>query len=204
MRMRPISSHSGAFRLRRLGADRRGVAALEFALIAPTLMVLVLGVFEMSLRFRAKEETTRYSHLMSDLISREQTLTTAELRSYYNASTNLMRPLQTSGGVLQLDVSSIGFNADGDAVVLWRRLVGTDNVVNDVAIHLPDFDDLGTESESIIRVGVRYTYTSPLTALFGGAVATITQEAIARPREALKITLDGAPTRDNGATQLVN
>jgi len=40
-------------------ADGRGVAATEFALIAPALIFLVMGVFELSFRFRAAEEATR-------------------------------------------------------------------------------------------------------------------------------------------------
>lgn len=203
MGMRPRSSHSRSSR-RRFGADRRGVAALEFALIAPTLLMMVLGVFEMALRFRAKEETTRYAHQMSDLISREESLTSAELRDLYAASVNLMRPLQTNGGILQLDVASIGFEADGDAVVNWRRLAGTDTVENDVALDLDEFEDLATQTESVIRVGVRYTYTSPLTALFGGRTATIVEEAISRPRETLIIQLDGSTTLNNGDTRLLN
>ena len=47
------------FPFAKLLSDRRGVAAAEFALIAPALIFLIRGVFEMSFRFRASEEATR-------------------------------------------------------------------------------------------------------------------------------------------------
>jgi Flp pilus assembly protein TadG len=54
----------------KLFSDRRGVAAAEFALIAPALIFLIMGVFEMSFRFRASEEATRYVHQIADIVSR--------------------------------------------------------------------------------------------------------------------------------------
>jgi Flp pilus assembly protein TadG len=50
----------------RFASDRRGIAAAEFALIAPALIFLIMGVFEMSFRFRASEEATRYVHQVAD------------------------------------------------------------------------------------------------------------------------------------------
>ena len=44
---------------KRLMQDRRGIAAAEFALIAPALMFLVMGVLEMSFRFRASSGQAR-------------------------------------------------------------------------------------------------------------------------------------------------
>ena len=43
--------------LSRFARDRRGIAAAEFALIAPALIFLIMGVFEMTFRFRASTRT---------------------------------------------------------------------------------------------------------------------------------------------------
>ena len=78
------------FSLRRLARDRRGMAAVEFALIAPTLIVLFMGVLEMTFRFRANEEATRYVHQAADLISREAEHTNSSLLEIYGASVYMM------------------------------------------------------------------------------------------------------------------
>ncbi|MBI1340179.1 hypothetical protein GC169_08230 [bacterium] len=168
--------------------DERGMAAVEFALIAPTLIVLFMGVFEMTLRFRAVEEATRYVHQVADLTSRDKTLTTADLSAIYDASLHMMKPLTTTDR-LSMDVAAIGYqnNEDYDPYLLWRRAVGTE-----IPLDLDKARGLGIQGESVIRVAISYRYDSPLTSLFSGPTIEIKREAYARPREVRLVTMDGA------------
>lgn len=178
----------------RLFKDRRGVAAAEFALIAPALIFLIMGVFEMSFRFRASEEATRYVHQVADIISRETELTEGDIEELYEASIFMMKPLDTTED-LDLDVSSVGFEGvDAEPAILWRRVAGTE-----VAFSLPDTQGMGIQDETVIRVGVRYNYQSVLTELFGGGSMAIEKSAYARPRIERKVALDGSAD-DGGAT----
>ena len=178
----------------RLFTDRRGVAAAEFALIAPALIFLIMGVLEMSFRFRANEEATRYVHQVADIVSRETELTGSDLQELFDASIFMMKPLDTTDD-LDLDISSVGFEGtDAEPAILWRRVAGTE-----VSFDLPDTQGMGIEDESIIRVGVRYSYQSVLTELFGGGAMAIEKSAYARPRVERKVSLDGQ-TDDGGAT----
>ena len=181
----------------RLFTDRRGVAAAEFALIAPALIFLIMGVLEMSFRFRANEEATRYVHQVADIVSRETELTGSDLQELFDASIFMMKPLDTTDD-LDLDISSVGFEGtDAEPAILWRRVAGTE-----VSFDLPDTQGMGIEDESIIRVGVRYSYQSVLTELFGGGAMAIEKSAYARPRVERKVSLDGQ-TDDGGAIQYV-
>ena len=167
-------------------ADRRGIAATEFAMIAPALIFLVMGVLEMSFRFRASEEATRYVHQVADLISREDELTTEQLGKIYGAAVYMMKPLETTEN-LDLDIASIGYEGeDSEPTYYWRRVAGTP-----VEFQLEDAEGMGLESETVIRVGVRYTYESVLSNLFGGSIMTIEREAFARPRLERVIVMDG-------------
>lgn len=182
-------------RARRLAGDRRGMAAVEFALIAPALICLSIGVFEMTLRFSAANEATRYAHEIADLISRDETATTTDVSDLYGASAYMMKPVPTSGQ-LDLDVSGIGYknNANQDPYILWRIYHGAQ-----VPITLTDSQGLGVTGESIILVGVRYYYTSPITTMFGGPTLSIVRTAFARPREVRLISMNGQ-TDASGAT----
>lgn len=178
----------------RLFKDRRGVAAAEFALIAPALIFLIMGVFEMSFRFRASEEATRYVHQVADIVSRETELTEDDLQELYEASLFMMKPLNTTDN-LDLDVSSVGFMGDdAEPEILWRRVAGTE-----VSFSLAETQGMGIEDETVIRVGIRYNYQSVLTDLFGGGFMAIERSAYARPRIERKVALDGE-TDDGGAT----
>ena len=191
-----IMRHLSLFR--KFRSDRRGVAAAEFALIAPALIFLVMGVFEMSFRFRAAEEATRYVHQVADLISRETQLTTATIGEVYDASVHMMKPLETVEN-LDLDVSSIGFNGNSATpAVLWRRVAGTS-----VSFDVNEAAGMGLQDESVIRVGVRYNYQSVLSELFGGGAMTIEKSAYARPRVERKVRIDGS-SDDGGSIAYVN
>ncbi len=178
----------------RLFSDRRGVAAAEFALIAPALIFMIMGVFEMTFRFRASEEATRYAHEVADMVARETELTTEHLEELFKASVEMMKPLDTTDD-LDLDVTSIGLTGvNADPSVLWRRVAGTSITTN-----LQDAKGMGVDGESVIRVAVRYNYNSVLTELFGGSFMAMEKIAYSRPRLDKKVSLDGAPT-DGGAT----
>jgi Flp pilus assembly protein TadG len=175
------------------GSDRRGIAAVEFALIAPALIFLVMGVLEMSFRFRAGDEATRYVHQVADLIAREDGLVQAELVDIYQAAPHMMMPLETADD-LDLDIASVGFEGeDAEPAMFWRRVAGTP-----VNFNLSETADMGAEDETVIRVGVRYRYESVLTNLFGGSAMAIERQAFTRPRLERVVTMDGQ-TKDDGS-----
>lgn len=179
----------------RLASDRSGMAAVEFALLAPTLILIFVGVFEMTLRFRAVEETVRYVHQVADLVARESDLSSTDLDTIYAAATQMMRPLDTTER-LDIDIAAIGFEDEDDDDVpepflLWGRYAGAQ-----IPADLADAEDLGAIGESVIRVAVRYEYESPLTTIFGGASTFIEREAYARPREVRLLTFDGEIDHD--------
>ena len=186
---------SSSFRMMR---DRRGMAAVEFAMIAPALMLLVVGVMEMTFRFRAKEEATRYVHQVADLIARGgANITTADLTTLYDASVNMMKPVETTSRV-DIDIASIVYGSDANLTprIAWRRIKGTGG---QIALNTSSAAGMGGANETVIRVAVRYRYSSPLTTLFGGPNVSIEEEAIARPREVRVIRVDGITAENTAA-----
>ena len=76
--------------------------------------------------------------------------------------------------------------------MVWRRVAGSD-----VEVTLSEAEGMGLVDESVIRVGIRYTYRSVLTDLFGGGFMAIERSAYARPRVERLVALDGS-TDDGG------
>jgi hypothetical protein len=207
----------------RFAAARRGMAAVEFAIIAPTLIMMFMGILEMSFRFRAGEEATRYVHQAADLIAREAAQTNASIEVLHEAAVHMMKPLDTADR-LDMDVASIGFekvnngNGNGNGLGLglglglgngnndelepqayWRRVIGTP-----ITLNVNDAAGLGQENETVIRVAIRYRYTSPISSLFGGPEMTIEREAWSRPRSVRIITINGLNKHANGNPQYIS
>jgi hypothetical protein len=133
---------------------------------------------------------------VSDLLSRETTLTTQDLRDLYTAAPCMMKPLDTATRV-DLDISSAGYGAAPTYTprVFWRRVAGSAVIFDTSTIA-----GMGAATDTVIRVGVRYRYSSPISSLFGGPNLTLEEEAITRPRQTRIITID-AHTDENGVSQ---
>lgn len=104
---------------KRFRRDHRGVAAIEFALMAPFLVALYLGAIELMLAFQA---LTRMSHMataMADMASQNRTISAAELDEIMRAGSVMAYPLPS--GPLGQRISSIRRDANGAVSVSWSR-----------------------------------------------------------------------------------
>lgn len=111
-------------RARRFLRDPRGVAAVEFALILPLLVVLYFGTVEAASLYSVDRRVATVASTMADLVSREQKcITTDKLNSYFNAATGIMQPFSTSS--LKQVVSFLQISSAGTVTIKWSRHYGT-------------------------------------------------------------------------------
>ncbi|MCI4643751.1 MAG: pilus assembly protein [Hyphomonadaceae bacterium] len=176
-----------------LTRDTRGVAALEFALIAPILGVMIYGLIEMTLRFRAADEYQRYLQQAGDYLSREDELFSSDIDEIYAVASQMIRSGSLSGN-LHLDVSSIGFKSDGAPELLWRRHRGD----TPPSFNISDAAGLGAPGESVIRVSARFSYETPISQIIGAGRMNIDDAVYFRPRVTRLIAIDGQ-IHDDGA-----
>jgi len=205
-------------RLRRLCADRRGVAAVEFALILPLMLLLYLGTSELTQGVMASRKATLVARALSDLtgqLAAGSTMTDAEATNIFNAATAVMSPFSTSS--LKMTITSVEFVANSaatnkyDAKPRWTIvrnnatpracaiLGAVSNTTKPASNNMPN----GMyQSGSIIVADVSYTYDPP----FGKAllewsktasVINMSQTTYMRPRNQ---TLIGISSGVTGAT----
>lgn len=104
-------------RLRQLARDRRGVAALEFALVAPLLLILYMGGTEASLAVTLHRKLQDTAATISDLSTQNDQITRAELNGLANVARDIMRPYDASR--LGLLIQGIDIAPSGQAKVVW-------------------------------------------------------------------------------------
>ncbi|MEL6661613.1 MAG: TadE/TadG family type IV pilus assembly protein [Pseudomonadota bacterium] len=172
---------------RPLRSDTRGVAALEFALISPFLAVLIYGLIELTLRFRAADEFQRYLQQAGDYLSREDELFSSDIDDIFAAAAQMMRAGYSTGNV-HIDVASIGFKSDGSPELLWRRHRGD----TPPALNVSDAAGLGDPGESVLRVSARFSYQTPISQVIGTGQMNIDEAVFYRPRVTRLIAIDGA------------
>ena len=198
-------SHRPRHRVQRLlgrfRRDRRGVAAVEFALILPILALLALGCFEVPRYVLLWQRLERTSSGVSDLVAQaDEPITTNQMTDIFSAAKIMMQPyaILTSGSIV---VTSIN-NPTGGAGVknTWRIACGTVNNIGKLGAvgatpTVTAFPNalLPTIDNEVLVTEVYFTYT-PVFKTYIYTGSTLYAVAYTRPRNHNLTTSPNTPT----------
>ncbi len=100
-----------------LSKDNRGIAAVEFALIAPILITMFLGAVEFSQAITVDRKLTALASSTADLVAQTDEINNTEITNVFQASTAVLAPYSTA--TLTVVVSSVIIDNNGDATIAW-------------------------------------------------------------------------------------
>src|ERR1700745_4315134 len=80
----------------RMRADRRGLAATEFAFIMPVMLVMFFGTVEFSSGVAVDRKVTLMARALSDLTSQSTSVTDDDINNFFLAANWIMWPYATS------------------------------------------------------------------------------------------------------------
>ena len=103
----------------RFWRDRRGVSAVEFALIAPVLILFYFGMAELTEAMMALRRLSHLTASIGDVVARDTRFTDARRNDVISAGKIMMSPFPTS--TLRLCIVSIASNAQGQDRVVWSE-----------------------------------------------------------------------------------
>lgn len=113
-----------ASRVRRLFArlrdalhDTQGVGGVEFALVAPMLLVLYLMSFELTMGFSVAKKTSMASSAIADIVAREEKVTKALLVTMSDVAKAIFVPYASND--LLIKVTAIKIDSTKAAKVTW-------------------------------------------------------------------------------------
>jgi Flp pilus assembly protein TadG len=106
--------------LRRFVEDRRGVGAIEFAIVAPLLIMAYIGAFEITVAINASRKVNRASATVSDLLTQGQTTDKATLDTMPDLIKKILDPVVVSSAYT-MKITGVAVAADGKATVAWSR-----------------------------------------------------------------------------------
>ena len=172
--------------LRRLRRDTRGVAVVEFALSLPIMITAMLGTVEIANLVKSYGKAVSASQTVADLTAQAASLTTAQMDSIRTAAQRVLDPLPSSLTNLGVDVVSVGFDAAGNPLQIWRYKWGA----TQATVTLTGAKGLGVVGESVIMVRLSYVCVPVLHNLVPSM--TFTEVSYTRPRLVRKIALNGA------------
>jgi Flp pilus assembly protein TadG len=103
--------------------DHRGVSAVEFALIAPVLILIYMGLAELSQAMTAQRRVSHAASAVGDLVAQTDKITNSDMNDIFAAAATIMIPFPTDR--LSLRVTSVTGDKNGNGVVDWSSVPTT-------------------------------------------------------------------------------
>ena len=164
-----------------------GLAAVEFAMLAPILVAMFLGSIELTDALACKQKVTGMASTAADLIAQEKQVASTDLGNVYSAINSIVYPYPTTG--LKIVISSVIDNGAGGAKVAWSCAQNATARTVNSAVTVPT--GVITTGGSVILAEVTYPYTSTIAKYLSGTT-NMTTSFYARPRRSTTITGPGS------------
>lgn len=173
--------------LRHFSREKRGIAAVEFALLTPIMILLGLGVSDLYFRFQAQDQFSRYVYQIGDYAAQSTELKSGDLDDFLDSAEMMMNELQTAD-IINLSLASIGFDKKNEPVLLWTRSVGFEKT--DPSVSLSDAIDLGEHGETVLRLNASYVYKPPFAFMGKQEKINNIRSVYFRPRSTRAVAMD--------------
>lgn len=172
--------------LRRFLRDHEGVAAIEFAFVAPILITAYLGMADITMGMMAARKTSHLAATIGDLASQSDNLTASNISDLWTIGASMLQPFDTSVG-LKMRISEVTMQSNNVATVTWSQ--PTSNWTRYATLTpMPQITTTQLPvNQSIIMTDVEYDYVSPLGKFLPGTTV-FTYTFYHHPRNGTQVT----------------
>ncbi len=170
--------------------DRRGVSAIEFALVAPLLICAYLGMAELTLGMLAARHTSHLAATIGDLASQSDNLTDANVSDLWAIGGSMLQPFSTTGLRMRVTEVMMTTTSPIQAVVVWSEQSNWTAYTKNTPITAITTSQLA-QGQYLIMTEVQYDYSSPIGNFLPG-VTHFSDTFYHQPRNGLKVLRNGA------------
>jgi Flp pilus assembly protein TadG len=166
---------------------KEGAALVEFTLIFPILIVMLLGLVEFGEAFAVSRKLTNGASTVSDLIAQVPSVSTAELGDIARVAEEIIKPYRTAN--LGLVITSVQADGGNATTVAWSYAHGTGATARaqGSAFALPA--GLTEANSSVIVAETVYQFT-PTAGMFLTGTIELSGMAYFRPRVSRSVVFE--------------
>lgn len=161
--------------LRRFNSDKRGVSAVEFAMLLPLMVTLYIGGVEVSQAIAVDRKVTLVSRTVGDLVAQSTSVNATDMTNILNAAASVVLPFSSS--LIKVTVSRVDVDGNGVAKVIWSKT--KNGTAQSGTVTLPTA--LNTANTSLIWAQSEYVYTPAMGYVITGNL-TLKDQIYMRPR----------------------
>jgi Flp pilus assembly protein TadG len=163
-----------------------GLAATEFAMILPIMLVLFFGTVEMSNGVAVYRNVTLMAHTLSDLTAQSISVQDSDLANFFAASTGVMAPY--SSAPISQTITEIWVNNNGQGFVQWSS--GSSALAPGASFPNLPGNLAAAHNSYVIFSQVSYVYTPVVGYVMSKTGVTLSDFAYTRPRQSTCVLLD--------------
>ena len=154
---------------RRLLKQESGIAAVEFSLILPILVLLWIGGVEVTQALSIDRRLNNLAAAVGDLVARDKKLTPSKIAAIFDIAPGALFPYESTG--VSMRVTAVQVDEDGNATVAWSQAEGSQTAYPDnqdvtsivaETLRVPDTQIIMTEVYYTYTPTVGYQITGPL------------------------------------------
>jgi Flp pilus assembly protein TadG len=110
-----------SFRIRKFSTDARAVAATEFAIVVPFMLLLYVGGVELADGMAINVKVSATAHSVADMVTQNTQLSTAQMQNILTGASVIIAPYPATGSQLSITVSEVSSDANGNLTLRWSQ-----------------------------------------------------------------------------------
>jgi TadE-like protein len=174
----------------KLAADIRGVAAIEMAIIFPVMIILYVGLVDITNLLMINRRVTLTTSTLADLVTQtDETITMSDIDGVFESARAIFEPMSVDGISLNLWAFRM---EDGSPTLQWQYTNGVS--CGTTPTGNAEMETLMEEGNDIIVGRVCYYQDAILGSLFSTGTFELEDELMLRPRQSTTLNCTDCPT----------
>ena len=178
--------------LERLGGNRDGASAIEFALLLPLMLLLLAGLVDLGQGLTVRRKINQIASTTSEIIAMQTSWSDASVASILSGVSSILDPYDSSG--LKVVLCVVDIDKKGVEKVNWSAARGTAALAAGQASPVEIPDELQEKGVQMVVTRVQYKLDTIFSGLFesftGGGAYEFDQNFFVRPRNGDTITYE--------------
>lgn len=176
-------------RARKFADDVRGVAAIEMAIIFPVMVILYIGLVDVTNLLMVNRRVTLTTSTLADLVTQaDSTITTADIDGVFESARAIFEPMSVDGISLNLWAFRM---QDGSPTLQWQYTNGV--TCGSAPEGGDDMESLMEDGNDIIVGRVCYNQEAIIGSLFSVDTIELEDELMLRPRQSTTLDCTDCP-----------
>lgn len=162
---------------RRFLASTRGIAAVEFGIMLPVLVLMFLASIDAGRAIAIYMKVRAATYALDAITNQYTTIEAADMQAILGATSVILQPYSSSP--VQVVITQVAISGNGTATVNWSTSLNASALAVGEAVTVPS--SFATPNSYVILGQVSYTYT-PLFIYFIKNAITLSDSLFVTPR----------------------